>query len=155
MSIGVAAIMLETIIDPISLINDKNSRSNCSYISFGIIKVEQNALPLLYICNIYKILANLHFQQNSKISQANHFGYIEIVPPILRRNKILRMRVQYHGRHGIVPPTSASIQVLCEVEVLIELFSSKNLSDGVYTNKETNNLIVTNIGEVRFEPWFL
>ena len=58
-------------------------------------------------------------------------------------------------RHGIVPPTSASIQVLCEVEVPIELFSSKNLSDGVYTNKETNNLIVTNIGEVRFEPWFL
>ena len=58
-------------------------------------------------------------------------------------------------RHGIVPPTSASIQVLCEVEVPIELFSSKNLSDGVYTNKETNNSIVTNIGEVRFEPWFL
>ena len=61
-------------------------------------------------------------------------------------------------RHGIVPPTSASIQVLCEVEVPIELFSSKNLSDGVYTNKETsffNNSIVTNMGEVRFEPWFL
>ena len=32
-----------------------------AYISFGIIKLEQNALPLLYIRNIYKILANLHF----------------------------------------------------------------------------------------------
>ena len=51
--------------------------------------------------------------------------------------------------HGIVPPTSASIQVSCEVEVPIELFSSKNLSDGAYTNKETsffNNSIVTNMG---------
>ena len=57
-SIGVAAIMLETTIDPISLINNKKNRSNCSYISFGIIKLEQNALPLLYICNVYKILAN-------------------------------------------------------------------------------------------------
>ena len=68
------------------------------------------------------------------------------------------MRVQYHARHGTVPLTSASIQVLCEVEVLIELFSSKNLSDGAYTNKETsffNNSIVTNMGEVGFEPWFL
>ena len=68
------------------------------------------------------------------------------------------MRVQYHARHGTVPLTSASIQVLCEVEVLIELFSSKNLSDGAYTNKKTsffNNSIVTNMGDVGFEPWFL
>ena len=67
------------------------------------------------------------------------------------------MRVQYHGRHGIVPPTSASIQVLCEVEVPIELFSSNNLSDGVYTKKEIsffNNSIITNMGDVGFEPWF-
>ena len=36
---------------------------------------------------------------------------------------------------GALTPTSASIQVLCEEEVPIELFSSKNLSDGVNTNK--------------------
>ena len=67
------------------------------------------------------------------------------------------MRVQYHARHGTVPLTSASIQVLCEVEVLIELFSSKNLSDGVYTNKETsffNNSIVTNMGRWDLNPGF-
>ena len=35
--------------------------SNFSSISFGIIKLEQNALPLLHIPNINKILARLHF----------------------------------------------------------------------------------------------
>ena len=77
---------------------------------------------------------------------------------MLRRNKILHMGYNTNERHGIVPPTSTSIQVLCEVEVPIELFSSKNISDGVYTNKETsffNNSIVTNMREVGFESWFL
>ena len=56
--------------------------------------------------------------------------------------------------HGALTPTSASIQVLCEEEAPIELFSSKNLSGGVNTNKLisfSNNSIVTNMGEVRFE----
>ena len=35
--------------------------SNFSSISFGIIKLEKNALPLLHIPNINKILARLHF----------------------------------------------------------------------------------------------
>ena len=72
---------------------------------------------------------------------------------MLRRNKILHMGYNTNERHGIVPPTSTSIQVLCEMEVPIELFSSKNISDGVYTNKETsffNNSIVTNMREVGF-----
>ena len=54
-------------------------------------------------------------------------------------------------------PTSASSQILCEEKAPIELFSSKNLSDGVNTNKEIsffNNLIVTNMREVGFEPQF-
>ena len=79
--------------------------SNCSYIYFGIIKLEQNAFPLLYIRNIYKILVSLDFSAKYQDLISGSFW--------LHGESASNIKKEYNFKHAVTRPWKGMDNSMC------------------------------------------